>query len=371
MNQSELRSSVIEYFGVLADPRVERTRQHKLIDIIGISVCAVIAGADSFTDIERYGQTKQAMLEQFLELPNGIPSHDTFGRFFAALDPVAFHGCFVEWVNSLGQLVGARVVAIDGKTARGSHDRAIDRSALHTVSAWCSANRIVLAQQSVATKSNEIIAIPELLRMLWLEGATVTIDAMGTQREIAAQITEQKADYVLTLKQNHPTFYQQVDTLFAQRSGEEQSLEFSEKTDAGHGRVEVRRCWSADISHWALTSEWPGLRSVAMIERERHIGTEVSIEHEYYISSLPSVAAPIADAVRTHWGIENQLHWVLDVTFGEDASRVRINHAAENFVLLRKIALNLLRNEPSKESMRGKRKIAGWNDDFMLKILTG
>lgn len=381
MTQSELRASLLEYFETLADPRVKRTRAHLLIDIIAIAICAVVSGAEGFTDIERYGRAKQSWLATFLELPHGIPSHDTFGRFFAALDPTAFHECFVGWVSQISQMVGGgadlcgMLVAIDGKTIRGSHDRPLGRSALHMVSAWASANRIVLAQQAVDSKSNEITAIPELLAILHLDGATLTLDAMGCQTEIVTTIIDKNADYVVALKENHPTLYQQTVALFDERLAAEHTLhpaEFCEQTDAGHGRVEVRRCWTANIAErWAVTSEWAGLRTVAMIERERHIGSAISLERRYFLSSLPSVALNIAHAVREHWAIENSLHWVLDVSFSEDSSRIRINHAVENFALLRKIALNLLSKNDSPGSIRGKRKIAGWNDDFLVKVLTG
>lgn len=373
MTQKELRSSLLEYFEKLPDPRVERTRAHLLLDIIAIAICAVVSGAEGFVDIERYGRAKQSWLSTFLALPNGIPSHDTFGRFFAALDPAAFHHCFLGWVGAIGELASGMLVAIDGKTIRGSHDTALGRSALQMVSAWASTHRLVLAQQAVTSKSNEITAIPELLAMLELERATVTIDAMGCQKEIASAIIEKNAEYVLALKENHPTLYQQSVALFEDRSTTQCSAaEFYQQTDAGHGRVEVRRCWTIDIAdRWAVSSEWAGVRTVAMVERERHIGEHVSIERRYYLSSLPSVAEPIARAVREHWAIENSLHWVLDVSFAEDSSRIRINHAVENFALLRKIALNLLSNNTSPGSIRGKRKIAGWNDDFLIKILTG
>jgi predicted transposase YbfD/YdcC len=375
MKQSELRASLLEYFKDLPDPRIERTRHHQLADIIGIAICAVLAGAEGFVDIERYGRAKHQWLASFLALPNGIPSHDTFGRFFAALDPTAFHACFLGWVQSLAVTTSGMMIAVDGKTARGSHDTAVERTPLHTVSAWASEHRIVLAQQAVDSKSNEITAIPELLEMLTLDGATVTIDAMGCQKAIAQTIIDKKGAYVLALKENHPTLYQQTLQLFAKRSAAKRPVndaEFFEQTDAGHGRVEVRRCSTADIAEqWDATDEWPGLRTVVMIERERHIGPDITVERSYYLSSLPSVAKDLALAIRQHWSIENSLHWVLDVTFGEDSSRVRINNAAENFTLLRKIALNLLSQDPSKGSIRGKRKIAGWNNDFLIKVLTG
>lgn len=366
---------MLEYFEHLPDPRIERTRAHRLLDIIGIAICAVVSGAEGFTDIERYGRAKQAWLSTFLELPNGIPSHDTFGRLFAALDPEAFHQCFLGWVKHISQLASGMLVSIDGKTIRGSHDSVLGRSALHVVSAWASTHRIVLAQQAVDSKSNEITAIPELLAMLELNGATVTIDAMGCQTEIVKTIIDKDAQYVVALKENHPTLFRQTVALFEKRAASgkpPRPTEFCQQTDAGHGRVEVRRCWTADIAEqWAVATEWAGLRTVVMIERERHIREEISVERRYFLSSLPSEAAVIAHAVREHWAVENSLHWVLDVTFNEDSSRIRANHAVENFAMLRKIALNLLSKNQTPGSIRGKRKIAGWNDDFLVKTLTG
>ena len=374
MKQSEVRASLLEYFATLPDHRINRRKRHKLIDIIAIAICATISGGDGPTDMEDYGNAKYDWLKTFLELPHGIPSHDTFGRFFAMLDPEAFHRCFLGWMAAISQVTSGMIVAIDGKTLRGSYDTASNTPALHMVSAWAEANRLMLAQRAVDGKSNEITAIPELLDMLYLHGAIVTIDAMGTQKDIAQKITDKGADYVLSLKENHPLLYQQTVALFEERLRTPEkfsAIEFSQHTDAGHGRVEVRRCWSVDVAdRWAVAAEWAGLRSVAMLERERHIGSEITTERSYYLTSLPSVAKPIAQAVRAHWSIENQLHWVLDVTFSEDLSRIRTNNAVENIGLLRKIALNLIGQEPSKGSIKGKRKRAGWDNDFLLQVLS-
>jgi predicted transposase YbfD/YdcC len=374
MKQSEINASLLEYFATLSDHRVNRRKRHNLLDIIAIAICSVISGGDGPTDMELYGIAKRDWLKSFLELPNGIPSHDTFGRFFAALDPHAFHRCFLEWITAIAQLTDGRLVAIDGKTLRGSADTAAGTPPLHMVSAWAEANRLMLAQRAVDDRSNEIIAIPALVEMLWLNGAIVTIDAIGTQKTIAQAIRDKQGDYVLALKQNHPLLYQQTVALFDEHRATPERFAptaVDQQTDAGHGRIEVRRCWSLAVAErWAVAAEWAGLQSVAMIERERHIGTEKSVERSYYLTSLPPVAATIAAAVRAHWSIENQLHWVLDVTFAEDASRIRVANAVENLTLLRKIALNLLAQEPSKGSIKGKRKRAGWDNDFLRRVLS-
>ncbi|MEP7220077.1 MAG: ISAs1 family transposase [Bacteroidota bacterium] len=349
MKQSEIRVSLMEYFATLSDHRINRRKRHRLIDIITIAVCSVISGGDSPTDMELYGNAKREWLQTFLELPNGIPSHDTFGRFFAALDPEAFHRCFTGWMSAITQMSEGMIVAIDGKILRGSGDTAVDG------------------------KSNEITAIPEFLETLWLQGAIVTIDAIGTQKSIAQTIRDKGADYVLALKGNHPLLLEQAVALFEQQMQTPSRFAadaVDEQTDAGHGRVEVRRCWSIAVAdRWAVAAEWAGLHSVAMIERERHIGESISIERSYYLTSLPPVAATIARAARAHWSIENQLHWVLDVCFSEDGSRIRTNNAVENLGVLRKIALNLIGQEPSKGSINGKRKRAGWDNGFLRKIL--
>jgi len=363
--------SLLTHFQVLQDPRLERSRLHNLLDIVAITICAVICGADSWVDVQKYGQAKHDWLQRFLRLPNGIPSHDTFGRLFAALAPESFRACFAAWVAEVAGLLGLKHVAIDGKTLRGSHDRGKGKAALHLISAWAVENHLTLAQEAVDGKSNEITAIPKLLELLDLNGALVTIDAMGCQKEIAEQIVEQGGDYVLTVKENQPTLYEEIEHLeeaaladdyagCSSRSEEEQS----------HGRQELRACWVlTDLESLRERSKWPGLRSVIVVVRDRTVGDKNTCEKHYYISSRELRAEQFLKAIRGHWGIENSLHWVLDVTFHEDGSRVRKDHGPENFALLRRMAVSMLKAEGSKGSIRGKRLIAGWNNDFMEKVL--
>lgn len=368
-----MTTSLLDHFAALDDPRIDRCKRHRLIDIIAIAICATICGAEGFTDFEDYGRAKEEWLRTFLELPNGIPSHDTFQRVFAMLDPKQFHDCFLSWVAAVGALSKQPRIAIDGKTARGSHNRSAGKQALHLISAWAQDNGLVLAQQEVDGRSNEITAIPELLNMLALDGAIVTIDAIGCQTEIARDITARKGDYLLALKQNHPTLFQEASTLLHQARTEQLPgipLASHEWTDAGHGRVEVRRCFAVELGRrWA--DEWAQLRSIVLIESERHIGETISREQRYYLTSLPADAKLINEAVRGHWGIENSLHWVLDVVFREDASRIRKDHAPKNMAALRKIVINMLRKETtSKRGIKGKSKNAAWDNDYLLKILT-
>jgi len=347
-----------------------------LIDIIAIAILAVMSGASGWEGMEDYGKSKQQWLEQFLELPNGIPSDDTFRRLFERLDPHEFQRGFQSWVSSLARLLGATVVAIDGKTHRGSYERDQQQSALQTVSAWASEHRLMLAQVKVESKSNEISAIPALLKLLDLSGCIITIDAMGTQKEIAQQIIEAKADYVLTLKKNHPTLYEQVSSWFkaAQAqgfAGIEHS--YDARVEAGHHRGETRRIWCvpvAQLGELYQREQWAGLKTVVIVERTRRLWNDTSHEVQFYLSSLEADAVKIGRVIRQHWGIENQLHWTLDVTFGEDSSRVRRGHGPENLGLLRRLALNVLNQEQSfKGSVASKRRRAGWNNDYLLKIL--
>ena len=324
-----------------------------------------------------FGKSKKSWLSRILELPNGIPSHDTFGRVFAMLDPVQFERCFTEWVDAVNEVMEGQVVAIDGKTVRRSHDRVVGKSAIHMVSAWASANQLILGQVKVDDHSNEITAIPQLLDTLDVSGCTVTIDAMGCQKEIAKTIVEKDADYILALKRNQPQLYDDAEEMFEQsrRSGfTDLGYHFCETVEKGHGRIEKRRCWAVSepehLGYMDERGEWAELRSLAMIESERTENGKTSTQTRYYISSLPDDARKLLSGVRTHWGIENSVHWVLDVAFGEDDSRVRTGHAAENFSVLRRMALNMLKSETTSQGgVAARRKRAGWDEDYLLKVL--
>ncbi|MCH8745984.1 MAG: ISAs1 family transposase [Chloroflexi bacterium] len=373
--EETLAPSITSFFSVLEDPRPDHTRRHKLIDIMTIAICGVICGADSWVELEQFGKSKEEWLKGFLELPNGIPSHDTFGRVFALLDAQQFRDCFLAWVQAVSAVTRGQVIAIDGKTLRRSHDKSLGKSAIHMVSAWASENRLVLGQTKVAEKSNEITAIPELLALLDISGCIVTIDAMGCQKEIARLIIEDSGDYVLALKENQGQLYREVKELFEDEGLVASEGDFHETVNKGHGRLEHRRCWSiADqeyISYLNLKGEWRGLRSVAKVTGERRIGEKVSIESRYYISSLPGGAEQLLRAVREHWGIENSLHWVLDIAFREDESRVRKGHGPENLATMRHMALNLLRRETSsKGGVKARRLRAGWDETYLLKVLS-
>jgi len=360
--------SPIKYFAELTDPRVERTREHLLQDIVFIAIAAVLCGAESWNDMEAYGKAKEPWLKTFLPLPNGIPSHDTFNRVFSMLDPEPLEACFLAWVREVAQLSQGEVVSIDGKAIRGSR-QAGNKSIVHMVSAWAQANHLVLAQRKVADKSNEITAIPKLLQVLELSGTVVTIDAIGCQRTIAQQIITQKADYILAVKENQENLLEEVKDSFRMLPAEA----VAEETDCGHGRVERRTCSVlGDVTLIEKASQWASLHSLVRIEAERfHKATgEIERETRYYISSVPPEAARLNRSIRQHWGIENGLHWVLDLAFHEDQSRKRAGHAAQNFSLLNRIALNLLKHDKSaKVGIRGKRLVAGWDNDFLLRLL--
>lgn len=372
--------SLLEALGDLDDPRAGNAR-HQVSDILILAICAITAGATAWTEVERFGLAKQAWFERFLSLPHGIPSHDTFGRFFAALDPIAFRQAFERWTASVRRYTRGEVIALDGKTLRGSSSTSDGLHALHLVSAWATTNRLVLTHQPTETHSNEITALPALLRLLYLKGCVVTLDAMGTQTAIAEQIIDQGGAYVLALKSNHPTLHQDVVAYFSEINGGASlvkrrtsrqtypNVSYATDTDGGHGRVEVRRCWaSSDIAWLDRAQQWAGLRSIVMVEAERHIGEAITQARRYYLSSLPAEAARLLAVVRKHWEVENKLHWVLDVVYHEDQSRVRSGNAAENLSILRRWTLNVLRQDPLRDSLKGKRQRAGWDNTYMAQL---
>lgn len=358
----------LQYFADLKDPRVERNRDHLLEEILLIAIVAVLSGAESWNDMEEYGKAKRDWLKTFLQLPGGIPSHDTFNRVFAALDSEELEKGFVAWVSSIARLTVGEVVAIDGKSLRGSGTTA-GKPIVHMVSAWASANNLVLGQRKVDDKSNEITAIPKLLEALELSGTVVTIDAMGCQKTIAEKIVDKKADYILAVKDNQGHLLEETKDSFRMLPADA----VAEEIDCGHGRVERRVCSViADTSLVEQAAQWPSLRGLVRIEAERHhkISGKTERETRYYITSLRPDAARLNAAIRQHWGIENKLHWALDVSFGEDHSRKRAGNSARNFSLLNRIALNLLRQETSlKRGIKGKRLKAGWDHDYLFKLL--
>jgi predicted transposase YbfD/YdcC len=369
-------ATIAEYFADLEDARADNV-SHRLLDVIVIAICAVICGADSWVEVETFGKAKRNWLDRFLELPHGIPSHDTFGRVFGLLDADAFRDCFVDWVEAISDLMDGEVVAIDGKTLRRSHDRTIGKEAIELVGAWASDNRLVLGHEKVDDESNEITAIPPLLDLLALSGCIVTVDAIGCQTTIAEKIIDANADYVLTLKENQERLYGIIEDMFNDPDEMDAvDYDYHREIDKGHGRIEIRECWTTSdpaylryIGEWA---DWKGLQSLAMVRSERRIGDKTTTESRYFISSLESDAELMLDTVRTHWEIENKVHWVLDVAFREDESRVRQGNAAQNLSLLRHIALNLLKQEETAQcGTKAKRLKAGWDPDYLLKVLSG
>jgi predicted transposase YbfD/YdcC len=370
-----LRKSVLQHFQDLEDPRVERGQHHPLVSLVTIAIFATLAGADSFMAIERYGIAKQSWLETFLELPDGIPSHDTFGRVMAMLSPEDLETRFLAWVSRISENLGVELIHIDGKTVRGSYDRDGQLKALHSVSAWSSEHGLVLGQQKVATKSNEITAVPLLLKLLNLKGTIVTLDAMGTQTAIATQIQQAEGDYVLALKGNQGKLHQAVQQWFdqAERQGwSDIEHQFTETLESGHHRTEHRQVWAVPITQLPplpRQSQWLGLTTVVMVRSTRVLWNKTTTEVRFYLSSLAPEAQRHAQVIRSHWSIENSLHWVLDVTFNEDASRIRQGYAAENMALLRRLSVSLLKREPSKMSLKMKRYTAALDNHFLLKIL--
>jgi predicted transposase YbfD/YdcC len=383
MHPTHPKLSLIAHFQHLSDPRVHRTKDHDLIDILIIAICSMLCGGESFNDMEDFGRAKHDWFKTFLRLRNGIPSHDTFNRVFAALDPQQFLNCFLRWTQSLRQAVAQEIVALDGKALRRALNR--DQSIPYVVSAWAESNGLVLGQLKVADKSNEITALPALLRVLELSGCIVTVDAMGCQKKIAKEIIESDADYVLALKGNHETVHAEVkaflDALVVERSAPRPvgaklskaaaTLATLETVEKDHGRLETRRYYqSAELDWFADRSDWEGLWSVGMVESIREIGEQRTVERRYYLMSLPLGVEHFARAARGHWGVENKVHWVLDVSFREDQSRARAGHAAENLATLRRLALNLLKREKTKRrGVKGKQLNAGWDHAYLLRLL--
>jgi len=373
---------MLRFFLDLPDPRAANVI-HKLHDIVVLAVCGVICGAGGWAEVEMFARSKLAWFKTFLDLPGGVPSHDTFGRVFAALNPDAFERCFVAWVAGVAQVSGGRLIAIDGKAIRRSFEHAWDPGGMtHLVSAFASENRMVFGQVAVNDKRNEIDAIPRLLALLDVEGATVTLDAIGCQRNVAREVTGRGGDYVLAVKQNQPALHAKVKALLDEAIlGGFAGMRHGhfERTDDAHGRVETRRTWVTDEVNWLgddLLARWPGLASIAVVESIRQdlgdLTGKVTAERRYYVSSRAGTdAKAMNDAVRGHWAVENQLHWQLDVSFGEDQRRIRKGHGAENFSRLCRLALNLLKRDTSvKIGVHGKRLKAGWDEHYLLRLLT-
>lgn len=366
-------NSISRVFEKLEDFRVERSKRHKLIDIIFIALCATLCGYDGWEEMELFAQAKITWLRQYLELPNGIPSHDTFRRIFMHLDPSAFRQCFHEWVKELSLPLANEVIAIDGKTARGSRCNAKGKSAIHTVSAWATEHQVVLGQVKVDDKSNEITAIPNLLDALLVEGSIITIDAMGCQKNIAKQIIDKKGDYVFGLKGNQGKLQDEVNDFF--QTAQDYSFlnvnhtEYS-NVDSGHGRVEQRSCVAVSANYIGAAKDWDGAQSVFMINSQRWVNNHLQTETRYYLSSLPPDAKSVESVIRRHWSIENSLHWCLDVGFREDACRIHSGYAAENLCVLRHLAINLLKSDQTKKGgIARKRKLMAIDNLYLESLL--
>ncbi len=367
------KSSIEQFFSNISDPRSKRNQRHQMIDIFSIAICAIICGAEYWTEVEEFGIETEEWLSTFLKLPNGIPSHDTFSDFFRVLDPNQFETAFIEWTKHIADLTHGEVVSIDGKTLKGSHDRSNGKKAVHMVSAYATSNQLILGQLKTEEKSNEITAIPELIRILNIEGAIVTIDAMGCQKEIAATIRESKADYILSFKENHANLYEGVVSYFSDTELLNSTLYYESELELDHGRLERRKCYVTNDIDWLYQkSEWKGLKTIVTIESEVFTTNTTLKERRYFLSSLPPDPRKIQSAIRSHWMIENSVHWLLDVSFSEDACRVRKDHGPENLSIMRRIALNLLKKESTcKLGIKSKRKKAGWSHKYLTRVLSG
>jgi len=370
----KLPDETIESFFEQMEDHRHHNKLHNLIDIIIIAICGVVSGADTYEQIENFGKTRKKWLSRFLLLPYGIPSHDTFGRIFERMNPKEFQNCFMHWIKFVTEQTKGQVVAIDGKTLRRSHDKSNDKKAIHMVSAWASSNKVVLGQLKTEEKSNEITAIPQLLKLLDISGCIITIDAMGTQKKIAKTIIDNSGDYVLALKDNHKNLHDDVVLFFDEMENmQEDGFTFDEHEtiDGDHGRLETRKYTTTSVSGWLQGKEdWDGLKSIGMVESTRELNGERSYEKRYYISSLESDAEKFGNAVRCHWGIENSVHWVLDIAFREDESRIRKGSAPENFAAIRHIALNLLRsNKTFNGSIKSKRLNAAMDVKYLEQVM--
>ena len=376
---TNIDASIKTHFVSLEDPRSEINRKHELLDIIVIAIIAVICGANDRQAVAFFAQGKEAWLKTFLELPNGIPSHDTFWRLFRRLDAEQFRLCFSNRIAAISQVTRGQVIAVDGKTLRRSFDKSLGKEAIHMVSAWASANHLVLGQEKVAEKSNEITAIPKLLQLLDVHGCPVTVDAPGCQTEIAQTVVEQGADYLPALKKNREKLYDDVVLLFddLEASGfRAYPHDYAKTVDKNHGRLEIRRAWSISdpelIRGLRGAKNWANLQTVVKVQTERRLGAEVTVECRYYLSSCTHLKArELRDNVRAHWSIENSLHRVLDIAFREDESRLRKDHSAENFAVLRRFAVSLLKQDTSvRAGIQNKRLRAGWDQDYLLRLIS-
>lgn len=369
MCESHFHIKIIDFFSEMTDPRQQAKVLYPLDEIILITLCGVICGAESYVEIEEFGNAKLSFLKRFLAFENGIPSHDTLGIVFSKIDSKEFSAIFSKWVQAIQDKI-PKLVAIDGKTVRRSKDNG--SSPIHVVSAWAVEQNIVLGQMKTDEKSNEVTAIPELLSLLILNGAIVSIDAAGCQKKIASRILDKNADYVLAVKGNQPSIHNELKLFFEGIFSGTLPIEVQqcETVDKCHGRIETRRYYITDVAAWlSKSAEWPGLRTMGCVESTRETTSGITTEFRYYISSLPANITQFSQAVRGHWGVENGLHWVMDIVFRDDECRIRKKHGPANFVTIKHLAQNMLRKAPSKASMRVRRKKAGWDDSFLTLVL--